>query len=510
MTVDLLRTDGTVAYTWNPGRRAARPGAEPAVARHARRRRWPRPAATRSGSTPRRPPARAPAARPPRPATARDAFDLLPHIFPVRGRHNFGQGGARFGAGRGGRSHQGQDVMAKCGTRMVAARGGRVKAKAYHRAAGNYLVITGSRTGQDYVYMHLTEPSAFDKGDRVLTGQRIGTVGDTGNARGCHLHFELWRRPRLVQRRPPVQPPPRPAGVGLLLLAAPRSRPRPGKNRPDPRGVGRVALAVGGRAGRAPRPGGLDLQRDDAGRSRPPPPGRSGTSRASPIEVGIMPLKIGLRTMAKGPSVTRSVRSSGSTPMRHERPIATWATRVVSRPAANSTTPATWPTVAVERADRLHHLEQVGHRGRDADQQRDHEQHAADPLHRAQLAADALEARRAGAPQLDRGAQAEGQRAGRAPKQASASDRPSAAALRPGRSSPRPARSRCPRARPRGDHQPGCRIEPPEARAGRFPPARPAPPPTGRRIAGSGVPPRWSQANRCARRCGSWPGRAAA
>ncbi len=124
----------------------------------------------------------------------------------MRGRHNFGQQGARFGAGRGGRSHQGQDIMAKCGTRMVAARGGKVKAKGYQSAAGNYLVITGSRTGQDYAYMHMTEPSAFDRGDRVLTGQRIGTVGETGNARGCHLHFELWRKPGWYDGGRPFDP----------------------------------------------------------------------------------------------------------------------------------------------------------------------------------------------------------------------------------------------------------------------------------------------------------------
>lgn len=33
---------------------------------------------------------------------SRDAFDLYQHIFPVRGAHQFGEGAARFGAGRGG------------------------------------------------------------------------------------------------------------------------------------------------------------------------------------------------------------------------------------------------------------------------------------------------------------------------------------------------------------------------------------------------------------------------
>jgi len=136
----------------------------------------------------------------------RDAFDLYDNIFPVRGRHDYGGAGARFGAGRAGHIHQGQDVMAPCGTRMVAARGGRVKFKQYHSAAGNYLVIDGDGTEIDYVYMHLDQPSPFREGDRVYTGQTIGAVGDTGNARGCHLHFELWDEPGWYDGGDPFDP----------------------------------------------------------------------------------------------------------------------------------------------------------------------------------------------------------------------------------------------------------------------------------------------------------------
>ena len=125
----------------------------------------------------------------------RDAFDLYDHVFPVRGRHDFGQRGAGFGSGRAGHSHQGHDVFAECGTPLVAARGGRVQFKQYHSAAGNYLVIDGAGTDLDYSYMHLAEPTPFRPGDRVYTGQRIGAVGDSGNARGCHLHFEIWGAP---------------------------------------------------------------------------------------------------------------------------------------------------------------------------------------------------------------------------------------------------------------------------------------------------------------------------
>jgi murein DD-endopeptidase MepM/ murein hydrolase activator NlpD len=136
----------------------------------------------------------------------RDAFDLYDNIFPVRGRHDFGGAGAKFGAGRAGHIHQGQDVMAACGTRMVAARGGRIKFKQYHAAAGHYIVIDGDGTEVDYVYMHLDQPSAFAEGDRVYTGQTIGAVGDSGNARGCHLHFELWSEPGWYDGGEPFDP----------------------------------------------------------------------------------------------------------------------------------------------------------------------------------------------------------------------------------------------------------------------------------------------------------------
>ena len=117
--------------------------------------------------------------------------------FPIRGGHSYGDG---IGAPRAGHTHQGQDVFARCGTPLVAARGGRVQWKAYQASgAGYYLVIDGKKTGHDYAYMHLKGPAKVDRGQRVKTGQRIGNVGSTGDATGCHLHMEEWTAPGWYQ-----------------------------------------------------------------------------------------------------------------------------------------------------------------------------------------------------------------------------------------------------------------------------------------------------------------------
>ncbi len=127
-------------------------------------------------------------------------FSYYDHKFPLRGKHGYGDG---LGAGRG---HQGQDVFAKCGTRIVAARGGKVQVNAYHSSAGYYVVIDGKKTDKDYAYMHLERRGRPKEGSRVKTGESIGRESDTGNAQGCHLHFELWSAPGWYEGGHPLDP----------------------------------------------------------------------------------------------------------------------------------------------------------------------------------------------------------------------------------------------------------------------------------------------------------------
>jgi murein DD-endopeptidase MepM/ murein hydrolase activator NlpD len=133
-------------------------------------------------------------------------FSFYGYAFPVLGKHEFNLGAGRFGAARTGHTHQGQDVTAACGTPLVAARGGTVQYAGYQSAAGNYVVIDGRGTGFDFMFAHLAEPSPLHTGESVRTGQPIGIVGDTGDAQGCHLHFEMWTAPGWYEGGEPIDP----------------------------------------------------------------------------------------------------------------------------------------------------------------------------------------------------------------------------------------------------------------------------------------------------------------
>jgi murein DD-endopeptidase MepM/ murein hydrolase activator NlpD len=110
-------------------------------------------------------------------------------MFPVGGAHTIGQG---FGAARSGHTHQGQDIMAPCGTPLVAVSRAKVKWVSSQRLAGNYVVIRNKKLHQDYMYAHLATRASVSKGQVVMPGQQVGIVGQTGDATACHLHFELW------------------------------------------------------------------------------------------------------------------------------------------------------------------------------------------------------------------------------------------------------------------------------------------------------------------------------
>jgi murein DD-endopeptidase MepM/ murein hydrolase activator NlpD len=114
-------------------------------------------------------------------------------IFPVQGAYSFGGEGARFGAGRTGHVHQGQDIVAAEGTPVVTPVAGIVHWRAYQAGGAGYYVVIRGDDGRDYAFMHFQAGSTLvEKGQRVAAGQRLASVGNTGDSQGAHLHFEIW------------------------------------------------------------------------------------------------------------------------------------------------------------------------------------------------------------------------------------------------------------------------------------------------------------------------------
>ena len=142
------------------------------------------------------------------PSTARPLFDLgrvapppEPAVFPVKGRVGYGEGQARFGADRGGRRHEGQDVFAPAGSPLVAIRDSRVLETGSDGGRGNYIALYSPERRLTYVYLHMQRPAQVRAGRRIAAGTRVGAVGCTGSCSGDHLHLEV-RRGRSLQGKP--------------------------------------------------------------------------------------------------------------------------------------------------------------------------------------------------------------------------------------------------------------------------------------------------------------------
>lgn len=91
------------------------------------------------------------------------------------------------------RFHAGVDLV--CSSKYIlATKSGKVVSSGYGSGSGNYLTIQHSDDANRSTYMHLSR-KYVSTGDKVVQGQIIGYMGQTGAATGVHLHFQLNKSP---------------------------------------------------------------------------------------------------------------------------------------------------------------------------------------------------------------------------------------------------------------------------------------------------------------------------
>ncbi|MGN7932048.1 M23 family metallopeptidase [Sphingopyxis sp. 22461] len=118
--------------------------------------------------------------------------------WPVTGRLSGFFGSQRVYQGKPGSYHSGTDVAVPAGTPFVAPADGVVvlAASAPFTLEGNLLIVDHGM-GLSSAFLHCQRLDVR-VGDRVVQGQRLGTVGRTGRATGPHMHWGLkWRGARL-------------------------------------------------------------------------------------------------------------------------------------------------------------------------------------------------------------------------------------------------------------------------------------------------------------------------
>ncbi len=119
-----------------------------------------------------------------------------PGVFPVQGPFDFGGADARFGAGRTGHKHEGQDILAAEGTPVVAPVAGEVLFNDYQRSAAGRYIVLHADDGRDMFFAHCQAGSANVKHKQCKSYTRCCPAGRSS---GCRP--SLWSRDALEQCR---------------------------------------------------------------------------------------------------------------------------------------------------------------------------------------------------------------------------------------------------------------------------------------------------------------------
>lgn len=118
-----------------------------------------------------------------------------------------------WGAPRsGGRRHEGQDIFAPKGTRILSATNGYVYRIGENNLGGQTVSVISSG-GRVYYYAHLDAYApGLEVGDPVSTNTLLGFVGTSGNAQGTppHLHFGVYSMSGAINPLPLIMDRPTP------------------------------------------------------------------------------------------------------------------------------------------------------------------------------------------------------------------------------------------------------------------------------------------------------------
>ncbi|PVW14230.1 M23 family metallopeptidase [Marixanthomonas spongiae] len=131
---------------------------------------------------------------------ANSSFSMKIYTVPIYGFPVSGAGikniQSYWGATRAGgkRSHEGVDIFAKRGTPVVAVTDGRVSSTGNRGLGGKQVWLRDGLFGRSIYYAHL-DSIATTTGKRVKSGDTLGFVGNTGNAKTTapHLHFGIYK-----------------------------------------------------------------------------------------------------------------------------------------------------------------------------------------------------------------------------------------------------------------------------------------------------------------------------
>jgi flagellum-specific peptidoglycan hydrolase FlgJ len=123
---------------------------------------------------------------------AEDVEASQSYAFPVDNPVISSDYGPRWGS-----FHRGVDFAAPMGSPIYASQSGVIIRAEYHESWGNYIAIQ-HMDGWVTLYAHNSQ-NLVNVGQSVKQGEKIATIGSTGNSTGPHLHFEVIRSSNFAQ-----------------------------------------------------------------------------------------------------------------------------------------------------------------------------------------------------------------------------------------------------------------------------------------------------------------------